>query len=277
MEILTEPLQYTFIQRALLVSLITGAICPLIGIFVVTRGQSFIVDAIAHASFPGLLLAIIVKINPWFGMLPAALVTSVLVNYITRKAGILMDTSIAVIFALMFSLGVIVLSIYSDVITVGIEDILLGQILAVSNIDIYWLLSTALVIFVVFAIFFHKFIFISFDPVGAEVSGINVNFINYILLALVACVVIISVQAVGVILSVAILITPAATALNLSKRISRVIPIAVLIGIISMVLGLYASYYLNLPTSASMAVMSTLIFGCSVFVSRQFTARYNFV
>ena len=271
MDFLLEPLQYGFIQRALWVSLIIGVTCPMVGIFVVTRGYSFMGDAVAHAVFPGLVAALVAKVSPWVGMLPAALGTSALVTFLTRRTGVLADTSIAIVFATLFSLGVILLSVYRGTLAVEIEDILLGQILGVSASDIYWSLLAALLTGILLLAFFHKLIFVSFDPIGAEVSGISAGKMDYLLLGLIAIVVIIAIQAVGVILSVAMIVTPAAAAILSSRRLQWIMPLAVLIGIVSAVLGLYISYYLNLPTGPCMALTATAIFGLVAVSARRDT------
>ena len=269
MDVIFEPLQYGFIQRALIVSLIIGIICPLVGIFVVTRGYGFLGDAVAHAALPGLVGAVIAGVNSWVGMLPSAFGASILISYLTRRTGILADTSIAIVFAALFSIGVLMISIFSESVNVGIEDILLGQILGVSTSDIFWAAGAAVVTVFLLALFFHKLMFASFDPIGAEISGIKTERLDYILLALIAGVVMVAVQAVGVILAVAMVVTPTAAALILARRIHWIMAISVLCGVVSTVSGLYFAYYFNLPTGPLMALVATGIFGIAIIISQR--------
>lgn len=266
---ITEPFQYEFMLRALAVSLITSITCPLVGAFVITRGYGFMGDAMAHSILPGMALALIAGLSPWVGMLPAALVFAFLVGFLIRKTGIEADAAIAILFAMLFALGVLMLSLWGGRVVVSLEDILLGQILGVSEGDIWVTLGVASLTMLMFVGYYKGLLFVSFDPVGAEVAGIRVERIDYMLLAMISVVVVVTIQAVGVILVLAMLVAPAAAASLAVRRVTHVIGIGVMFALISSIVGLYASYYWNLPSGASIALVSGLIFAIVATVRRR--------
>ena len=266
---IVEPFQYSFMVRALAVAVIISVTCPMVGVFVITRGYGFMGDAMAHSILPGMALALIAGLSPWFGMLPAALVFAFLVAFIIRKTGIEADAAIGILFATLFALGVLVLSLWGTHVTMSLEDILLGQILGVTESDIMVTLGVAFLTLLMFAGYFKGLMFVSFDPIGAEVAGVRVARIDYLLLALISVVVVVTIQAVGVILVLAMLIAPAASATLVAQRMLPTIGFGVLFALIASIVGLYVSYYGNLPSGASIGFTSGLIFAFVALVRRR--------
>ena len=266
---IVEPFQYGFLLRALAVAVITSITCPLVGVFVVTRGYGFMGDAMAHAILPGMAAALIAGLSPWIGMLPSALVFAFLVGFIVRKTGIQADAASGIMFATLFALGILVMSLWGAQVTVSLEDILLGQLLAVTQSDILVTLGVAFLTLLVFIGYFKGLMFVSFDPVGAEVAGIRVERVDYLLLALISVVVVVTIQAVGVVLVLAMLIAPAAAATLAAQRVVPTIGFGILFALIASIVGLYASYYWNLPSGASIAMASGLIFAIVALVRRR--------
>ena len=264
-----EPFQYSFLVRALIVAVIISITCPLVGVFVITRGFGFMGDAMAHAILPGMAGALIFGLSPWFGMLPAALVFSFMTGFVIRKTGIQADAAIGILFATLFALGIVMLSLWGAQVVVSLEDILLGQILAVTQSDIIVTLGITIIAVAIFAGYFRELMFVSFDPVGAEVAGIRVVWVDYILLALISVVVVVTIQAVGVVLVLAMLIAPAAAATLVADRIFHVIGYGILFALIASISGLYASYYGNLPSGASIALASGIIFAVVAAIRRR--------
>ncbi len=266
---IVEPFQYSFLVRALVVAVVISITCPLVGVFVITRGYGFMGDAMAHSILPGMALALIAGLSPWFGMLPAALVFAFLVGFIIRKTGIQADAAIGIMFATLFALGVLVMSLWGTRVTVSLEDILLGQILSVTESDILVTLGVAFLTLLIFAGYFKGLMFVSFDPIGAEVAGIRVGRVDYLLLALISVVVVVTIQAVGVILVLAMLIAPAAAATLAAQRVLHIIGFGTLFALIASIVGLYVSYYWNLPSGASIAITSGLIFAIVALVRQR--------
>ena len=264
-----EPFQYGFLLRALAIAVIISITCPLVGVFVITRGYGFMGDAMAHSIFPGMALALIAGLSPWFGMIPAALAFAFLIGFVIRKTGIRADAAIGILFASLFALGIVMISIWGSEVSVNLEDILLGQILSVTTMDVVVTLGVTILTLIVFAGFFKELAFVSFDPVGAEVAGIRVALMDYILLALISIVIVVTIQAVGVILVLAMLIAPAAAASLAVHKIFHIIGFGIIFALIASIAGLYASYYGNLPSGASIALASGIIFAVVAMIRRR--------
>ena len=262
-EAVTGPFQYGFMLRALVVSVLVGVMCPMLGVYVVVRGLGFMGDALAHSVLPGMVIAFILGISPFFGAIPMALATALLSGYLIRRAGVSEDTSVGILFAGLFALGVVMLTLSRSV-SVNLEDILLGQVLGVSLGDLYVTAALAGVVLAVVLGLHKELVFASFDPAGASVVGLPTEKLEYLLLALLSVVVVLALQAVGVILVISMLITPAAAALLIVRNFVRAMATAVLIGVFSAVAGLYLSFYYNLPSGPVMALVATGFFVLAV-------------
>ena len=262
-EAITGPFQYGFMLRALVVSALVGVMCPLLGVYVVVRGLGFMGDALAHSVLPGMVVAFILGISPFFGAIPMALATALVSGYLIRRAGVSEDTSVGILFAGLFALGVVMLTLSRSV-SVNLEDILLGQVLGVSLGDLYVTAALAGVVLAVVLGLHKELVFASFDPDGASVVGLPTEKLEYLLLALLSVVVVLALQAVGVILVISMLITPAAAALLIVRNFVRAMATAVLIGVSSAVAGLYLSFYYNLPSGPVMALVATGFFVLAV-------------
>ena len=261
------PFQYGFMVRALIVSVLVGVMCPVLGAYVITRGRAFMGDALAHSVLPGMVVAFLLGISPFFAAVPAGIVIALLMGSVSRFTGISEDTSIGIIFAGMFALGLVMLSRATNV-NVNIEDLLLGQVLGVSRMDVFVSLGLTVVVLAGLYAFHRQFVYTTFDPVGAEVIGIRTNAVEYVLLALLALVIVIGIQAAGIVLVMAMLITPAATAYLLARRFVGVMVIGALVGGVSAVAGLYLSFHADLPSGPAMALVATVLFAAAALVKR---------
>ena len=183
------PFEYSFMVRALMVSILVGVMCPVLGAYVITRGRAFMGDALAHSVLPAMVVAFLLGVSPFVAAVPAGIAIAVLMGSVSRRTGISEDTSIGIIFAGLFALGLVMLSKATNV-TVDIEDLLLGQVLGVSQTDVLVsLVLTAVVLAGLYA--FHRhLVYTTFDPVGAAVAGIRTRIIEYVLLALLALVIV---------------------------------------------------------------------------------------
>ena len=245
--------------RALIGSILVGVMCPLVGAYAVTKNLAFIGDALAHAVLPGMVLGFMVGINPAIAAVPTGVAVAVLVRTVSRRAGISSDTSIGILFATMFALGLVMLASATSI-KINIEDLLLGQILAITPTGIYVSLGiTVLVILGLFA-FHHWLLLTSFDPLGAQVIGKRANVADYAFLIMLALVIVIGIQAAGIVLVMAMLVTPAATAYLLVRRFVPIMITAAALGTASAVTGLYVSYYLNLSAGPAMTLVASGIF-----------------
>ncbi len=258
-EALVDPFQYSFMVRALVVSMLVGVMCPLLGVYVVTRGLGFMGDALAHSVLPGMVAAFILGISPFFGAIPMAIAVALISGYLIRRAGVGEDTSVGIIFAGLFALGLAMLTAFEGI-TVNLEDILLGQVLAVSQTDVYVTLGLSVFVLVVTYALHKEMLFASFDQTGASVVGLPTEKLEYALLALLAIVIVLALQAVGIVLVISMLITPAATALLLIRNFQYAMALAVALGVAAAIAGMYISYYYNLPSGPVMALVVAAFF-----------------
>ena len=270
------PFQYSFMQRALIVSALVGFLLPIVGAYIITRGRAFMSDALAHSLVAPVAVASLLGFTSYVMAVPGGIVIALLMGYLSRHTGISDDTSIGVVFAGMFALGLIILSISVDVNperAVNIEDLLLGQVLGVTRTDV--LVSLVLTVAVAAGVFlFHRhLVFTTFDPVGAQVVGIKTTLVEYVLLALLALVIVIGLSAAGIVLVMAMLVIPSAAAYLLARRFTGVILIGAAIGVVSAIVGLYLSYYANWPSGPAMALVAAAVFGVATLHKRAFPVK----
>jgi len=256
---LLEPLAFAFFVRALVASAMVGVVCAVVGTYVVLRGIAFIGDAIAHAAFPGVVAAYLLAIPFYLGAAVAAVTTALAIGVVSKRAGIRQDTAIGVLFAGTFALGVFMFSSIQGYVA-DLFGFLLGNVLAINSQDLVALLALGLGVIAVIAVLWKEFLYATFDPLGAAASGIPVERLEYLFLALVALTIVVSLQAVGIILVVAMLVTPAATAQLLTVRFMRLMLAAAAVGIASSIIGLYLSYWLNVASGATIVLVQTGLF-----------------
>lgn len=260
LDLIFEPFSYEFMVRSLFVSILVGITLPLIGSFVINRNLGFMGDAIAHASLPILVIGSVLGITIFLSALPAAIIIAITLGYIISKSSVGEDTAIGIIFSTFFATGIILLKKYNQYLTLNIEDILFGQILGVSTSDVLSTLALSLIVIVTLIIFYKQILYLSFDPIGAKVTGLNSRLFDNIFLIVLSLAVIGALQSVGIILVLSMLITPAAAAKLIMKNFFSAMIVGSFFGVIASVTGLYFSYHLNLPSGPSMALSSTGIF-----------------
>ncbi|MFN2146308.1 MAG: metal ABC transporter permease [Anaerolineales bacterium] len=257
-EWLIEPLTYGFIARGLVAAILTGVACAVLSAFVVWRGMSFVGDAIAHAILPGIVLAYITGTSLFFGALGMAILIAAGIGWLSRSGQMKEDTAIGVIFTGFFALGILMLSrvtSYQD-----LTHILFGNILGVSASDLTIMAVVMGIVLAVVFIFYKELLVTSFDPSHAIAIGLSPELVRYGLLLLIALTVVSAIQVVGVVLVLALLITPAAAASQLARRLPAIIGLSVLFAVISSLVGFYASYYFNVASGAAVVLSLTVIF-----------------
>ena len=263
MSFLLDPLQYEFMQRGMIAAVLVGIVCAVVGTYVVLRGMAFFGDALAHTILPGIALGYLVTGGAreplfWWA-LGTAIVASLGIGAISKNAEIKEDTAIGIIFAGMFALGIALISTVRSY-TVDLSHFLFGDILSVSTQSLWLILIFGgLVLLVIFA-FYKEFTTLSFDPILAVTLRLPVGLLNNLLLTLIAVTVAVSLQTVGVALMVAMLVTPAATAYLLTKRLLTMMTLAAIFASLSGIIGLYFSYYLSIASGAAIVLTATLFF-----------------
>ena len=258
-EWLTNPLTYAFMQRGLLAALMVGVLCAVIGCYVVLRSMAFLGDAMAHAVLPGIAIAYLLSANLTVGALIAAIVVALGISLLTRQGAVKEDTAIGILFTAALALGVALISSIRTY-AVDLSHILFGNVLGVSQGDLWLTAGVSLLVFTVMALSYRPFLLISFDPVLAATLRLRVEFFRTLLLVLLALTIVVSIQTVGVGLAAAMLVTPGATAYLLTRRLPSMMVLSGLIGAVSSVIGLYASYYLNVASGAAVVLTATLFF-----------------
>ena len=268
-EFLYEPFTYNFMLRSLIVAIAVGFMLPLLGAYVINRNLGFMGDALAHSAFPAMILGLVIGVNIFVAAIPGVIIMALLLGYIVNKSKIGEDTAIGILFSSLFALGFILLSIY-DTIPLNIEDVLFGQILGVSNNDVLVTFILLIIVVITSLIFYKQFLFISFDPIGARVSGLKVNLLDNVFLIVLSLAIIGALQSVGIILVLSMLVTPAAAAKLIMKTFVGSMIAGSIFGIMASVIGLYLSYYLNFPSGPSMALTAVSIFAIVWILKQSF-------
>lgn len=258
-------------MRALIASSMVGLMCGVLGCFIVLRNMSLIGDALSHAILPGVVFAFMIvgysALGFFVGSVVAGLATAFAITWIQHNVGTRNDAAVGIVFTAMFSIGVMGISWISrnEGVHLDLKDFLFGNVLGVSNQDLVLTSLVAVYVFLSIIVFYRQLFVTTFQPVIAETMGISVKVIHYFLMLLLSFAVVASLQTVGVILVVAMLITPASTALLLSNRLEWVLAISALAGLVSAILGLLLAIVFETTPGPAMAVTATLIYLLAAF------------
>lgn len=268
-EIVLEPLQYPFMVRGLAAAVMVGIICATLGTYIVLRGMAFFGDALAHAILPGVAIGYLVGGGARGAVFWWALVTAILsavgIGAISRSTKIKEDTAIGIVFAGAFALGVALISTVRSY-TADLAHFLFGDVLGVVSGDIYLILIFGGAILLAVFAFYKEFLVVSFDPILATTLRLPTRLIDLLLMILIAVAIVVSLQTVGLALMVAMLVTPAATAYLLTKRLPFMMALGGVIAAISGVVGLYLSFYLGIASGAAIVLTCTAIFAITWIV-----------
>jgi manganese/iron transport system permease protein len=258
---LIEPFRFGFMQTALIGALLVAITCALVGCYVVLRRMAFIGDALAHTILPGVAVAYFTGANLYLGALIAALATAAGIGWLSRRDDIREDTAIGVMFTAMFALGVLMLSTANSF--RDLSHILFGNILGVTVGELPLLAGVAVLTLVLLAALHKEFELSSYDPTHAAVIGVKPDRIRYLLLFLLTLAVVTSIQLVGVILTSALLVTPAAAAALITRRLKTMMLVSVGFAAFSCVVGLYLSYYFDVASGAAIVLTCSALFLCT--------------
>ena len=257
-EYILEPFKYDFMIRSIITAASSGIMLSALGPFTINRNMGFMADAMAHATLPIIAVGVFLGFSISELGVPASIIIAFFLGYIVKNINIGEDTAIGIIFSSFFALGFVLISVLD--VTINLEDLLFGQILAVSTFDTYIVGSLLFIVLSVLIIFFKQLLFFSFDPIGAEVNGLNTTFLNYLFLIVLSVAIVGSLQTVGIILVLSMLIIPAAAAKLVTKTFVNSIRISIVFGVTASVIGLYLSYFFNLPSGPTMSLVATGIF-----------------
>jgi manganese/iron transport system permease protein len=256
---LTEPFSLAFMQRALVASIIVGVLCAVVGCYIVLRSMAFLGDALAHAILPGVAIAFLVGGNLMIGALVAAVVVAVGISYVSRTGVVREDTAIGISFAAALALGVVLISTI-DGYAVDLTHVLFGNVLGVTASDLWFSGALAVLVLAAIGLLYRRLLVVSFDPILGETLGLRTGLLRTGLYLMLALTIVVSLRTVGVALVAAMLVTPPATAYMLTRRLPTMMLVSAVIGAVSSVGGLYASYYLDVAPSGAMVLVATTIF-----------------
>jgi manganese/iron transport system permease protein len=257
---LLEPLQYGFMQRSLVEAIIVGIICAVVGSYLLVQRLALLGDAISHSVLPGLAIAFILNINLFIGAFVAGLMSTVFINLIRARSNIKEDAAMGIVFSAFFALGITLITVIQKDNKIDLNHFLFGNILGVTVNDIRDTLIIASIVIITVILLYKELLFYTFDKLGAQATGLPVQWLDLGLMILMGLTIVASLKAVGVILVLSLLITPAATAYLLTKRLHQMMFVGVGIGVISSITGMYLSYFYNLPSGPAIVLVASGIF-----------------
>lgn len=258
-EFITSPFAYSFMQRGFLAALLVGVLCSVVGVYIVLRGMAFLGDALAHAILPGVAIAYLLGGNLILGAFVAAIAVAIGIGFFSNEGTIKEDTAIGILFSAAFALGVALISSIRTY-AVDLSHILFGNVLGVSVNDLIFTAVLTVIILIIVAVNYKQFMVISFDPILATMMRLPVQFLRYLMLVMLGLTVVVSIQTVGVGLAAAMLVTPAASAYLLTRRLPSMMIVSAVIGALSSLVGLYVSYYINIASGSAIVLTATFIF-----------------
>lgn len=258
MQFVTDIGQYEFLQKALITSIMVGIICGIIGSFIIMRGMALMGDAISHAVLPGVAISYMLGINYFYGAVLFGVITAISIGVVNQNSRIKNDSAIGIVFTAFFALGVILISKAQT--ATDLTQILFGNVLSVRTSDMMMTSIVGIIILLVVILFYKELLVSTFDETMAAAYGLPTKWIHYGIMVLLTMATVASLQTVGVVLVVAMLITPAATAYLLTNRYWMMIILAAFFGSISSIIGLFISFNHNLSSGAVIVLAATTIF-----------------
>lgn len=256
---LLDFLQYSFVQRAFLAGSFVAVLCAVLGLFLVLRKMSLIGDGLAHVSFGSFALGLFLGVHPLYVAIPVAVLGAWLVLKISERAKVYGDAAIGIVSAVGIAGGVMLASL-SGGFNVDLFSYLFGSILSISAAEVWLSVAMSAAVLVAVLLFYHDLFSITFDEEHARVSGIRADWLNLLLAVLTAVSVVLSVRVVGVMLVSSLLILPAVTALQVARGFRGALMLGAFTAVLSVIVGITASFFLNLPTGASVVMVNLLFF-----------------
>ncbi len=270
LEFVEHLFTYQFLNRALITSIIVGIVCGTVGSLIVLRGLSLMGDAMSHAVLPGVALSFLFGIPMFIGALITGMIASIFIGYITSSSKTKPDAAIGISFTAFLASGIIIISLINTM--TDLYHILFGNLLAITNSAFLTTIVIGSIVLILIIIFYRPLMISTFDPTFSRMSGLNTTLLHYFVMLLLSLVTVASIQTVGIILVVALLITPASTAFLISKKLYSMMIIASLISVISSIVGLYYSYIYNIPSGATIVLCTFVIYIITLFFTK-FTNR----
>jgi manganese/iron transport system permease protein len=255
---LTEPLNYEFMRNAIAIGIVVGILCPVVGSYLIVQRMALLGDVIAHSVLPGLSISLFLSLDILVGAFVSGLLGAATIVLIRAQSRVKVDSAMALTFSSYFALGVMLITVLQN--KLDLDSFLFGDILSITTTDIQRTLAIAAVILLVIKLFYKELLFYTFDQTGAKAIGLPVNAIYTGFMVMITLTIIASMQAVGVILVISLLVGPALTAYLLVKELHHMMLLGAGLGVASSTIGVYLSYFFNLPSGPSIVLMSSTLF-----------------
>lgn len=266
-EILIEPLQSGFMQRSLLVAILVGLLCAIVGSYLMVQRLALLGDAISHSVLPGLAIAFMLGANIFVGAFIAGMLSTMAIAWIRTRSPIKEDAAMGIVLSAFFALGITLITLIQKSNKIDLNHFLFGNILSVTLDEVRDTAIIAIVVLAAILLLYKELLFYTFDPLGAQAAGLPINLLNFGLMLLIALTIVASMKAVGVVLVLSLLITPGATAYLLVKQLHQVMILGSGIGIFSSIAGMYLSYYQNLPSGPAIVLVASGLFVLTLLFS----------
>lgn len=267
LEALIEPLQYSFMQRSLAIAVLVGIICAVVGSYLMVQRLALLGDAISHSVLPGLAIAFIVGADIFVGAFIAGVLSTVVITIIRTRSPIKEDAAMGIVFSAFFALGITLITIVQKDNKIDLNHFLFGNILGVTVPEVRNTAIISAIVIAIVVLLYKELLFYTFDPLGAQAAGLPVNLLNFGLMVLIALTIVASLKAVGVILVLALLITPGATAYLLVKQLNQMMILGAAIGVVASISGMYISYFFNLPSGPAIVLVASGFFTLALLFS----------
>lgn len=267
LQALIEPLQYSFMQRSLVIAVLVGIVCAIVGSYLMVQRLALLGDAISHSVLPGLAIAFMIGADIFVGAFIAGVLSTVVITFIRTRSPIKEDAAMGIVFSAFFALGITLITIIQKDNKIDLNHFLFGNILGVTAEEVRNTAIISAIVVTVVVLLYKELLFYTFDPLGAQAAGLPVNLLNFGLMVLIALTIVASLTAVGVILVLALLITPGATAYLLVKRLNQMMILGAVIGIVASISGMYISYFFNLPSGPAIVLVTSGFFTLALLFS----------
>ena len=255
---LLEPLGYEFIRNAIAMGILVGILCPVVGSYLIVQRMALLGDVIAHAVLPGMAIAFFLGVNILIGAFISGIFSTFVISWIRSQSRVKVDAAMALTFSSFFALGITLITLLGR--KINLEDLLFGDILAVTLADVARTGIITLVVLLLVKLFYKPLLFYTFDPLGAEAMGLPVNVLHLGLMAAITLTIVASMQTVGVVLVISLLVGPGITAYLLVKELHLMMGVGAMLGIVTSISGVYASYYWNIPSGPAIVLVTFGLF-----------------
>jgi len=258
LDFLLEPLSFGFIRNSMVMIILLGILCSITGSFLIVQRMGFLGEVIAHAVLPGLAIAFYIGIDIFLGAFISGMLSSLVIAWIQSQSRVKVDVAMSLVFSGFFALGILLITLLKS--RIDLHSFLFGDILGVTGNDLWRTFFITISVLIFVKLFYPHLLFYTFNPLGAQAIGLPVQLINLGLVSAITLTIIASMQAVGVVLVVSLLVGPSITAYLLVKELHHMMVLGGILGGVSGVLGIYVSYYLNAPSGAAIVLVVTIMF-----------------